>query len=289
MVEPDTLDAPPDETHEPVIRAKWSAPTRAQILAGYEANYQAQLKVWKAAKKALDEWNKPEVREAHLTNWWAKIDKSCHVEIAKDRAKLRRKQALARIQTNLARIELGVLKKQLEQAREDVFFGDCEESHVSRLEERINNRCCDLAQREEEEARHAIPAVSIYDVGKKKVCKAVDPDYEKRELSIARAEHFAGLREESIQELKKEIAKYELKGNAAKVRTLTEKLKGAIGPDPIAVAKKAAMTEARRQGNWSEGEVYIPALVKSPARIALEAYLNEVVRRAREEIRRGIN
>ena len=270
MVEPDTLAPPPDEAHEPVIQVKArAAPTRAQISAGYEANYQSQLKRWQQAKKELDDWNKPEVQEAHLTRWWEEIDKKCRLEIVKDRAKLRRKQALARIQTNLARIELGGLKKKLEEARADAFFGDCEEDVVHRLEERIDDRWCDLEQREEEEP---IP----------------QPDDEKRELSIARSEHLAGLRQETIEELEKEIAKHELKGNANKVRTLKKALEEAVGPDPLAVAKKAAIAEARRERNWSAGVVHVPVAVKSPTRVALEAYLDEVARRTRAEIMRSL-
>jgi hypothetical protein len=257
MVDPDTLAPPPDETHEPVIRLK----ARAEVRAGYEATHKAHLKQWQQSKKELEDWNNPKVREAHLTKWWKKIDTKCRSEIVKDRAKRRRQQALARVHTNLARIELKELKKQLALAQ---FFGDC--GKVRRLEERIDDRCCDLAQREEEEARQAIP------------------DCEKRELSIARAEHLAGLRQESIEELEKEIAKHELEGNAKKVRSLKKALGKEIGPDPLAVAKKAAIAEARREGNWSAGEVVVPVAVKSPARLALEAYLNEVVRRTRAEI-----
>ena len=263
MVDPDTLAPPPDETHEPVIRVK----SRAEIRAGYEATHKAYLQQWQQSKKELEDWNNnPEVREAHLAKWWEGIDAKCRSEIVKDRAKRRRQQALARVHTNLARIELKELKKQLALAQ---FFGDCGEGRVRRLEESIDDRCCDLAQREEE-ARQAIP------------------DCEKRELSIARAEHFAGLRQESIEELEKEIAKHELKGNAKKVRSLKKALEEEIGPDPLAVAKKAAIAEARRDGNWSTGEVFVPVAVKSPARLALEEYLQEVVRATRAEILRGM-
>lgn len=245
MIEPDTLAPPPDESHEPVVRAKSAALLTKQIQAGYVANHAAQSKLWQQAQKELDDWNEPAVRRAHLTKWWQGIDRKCRSEIAKDGAKRGRQRA--------------ELEERLARAREDVFFGDCEEGVVLRLEERI------LAQRAEEAQRAE--------------------DYcEKRELSIARVEHFAGLRQESIQGLEKEIAKHELKGNANKVRTLKNALAQEIGPDPLAVAKKAAIAEARR--SWSAGAVYVPFAVKSPARVGLEAYLNEVVRVARAEILR---
>jgi len=275
LAESDALPPPPDETHELAVgikdqvRAKSAAPTREQILAGYKANYAAQLKRWKAAKKQLDDWKKKGVQQAYFSKWWAEIDKKCRVEVVKDRAKLRRKHALARIHTNLARIEIGELKKQLAQAREDVFFGDFEKDRVRILEKRINNRCCDLAQREEQEARHAI--------------QKDDPDYKKRELSIARAEHLAGLRQENIQELEEEIAKHE--GNATKVRTLTKKLEAAIGPDRLEVSREKATAEARRVRGWTVETP--PFVVLSPARVDLHAHLDAVVRAARAEIMRS--
>jgi len=182
------------------------------------------------------------VRQEHLVKSRLRADEDCRGEVVKYQA-----WRFAR-----ADIQIRGIAARLADAPADAPASN----HLKR-------RICDL-----EEEKHAVLSTDPFDTG--------------REMSVARAERIAGLRQEKIDRVEKQLA---AKPAGDAKSALECQLEAAIGPDRLEVSREKATAEARRVRGWTVETP--PFVVLSPARVDLHAHLDAVVRAARAEIMRS--